>query len=108
MNCQDVELEAMRLAAREARERSRIGRENGYHLRHVSTRFGVLVQVEGTTMAYCTEAQAREYARTLPHRFPPEPPDYDERVRALEDQGLTRSDAQGVVDAEELTKAGAA
>lgn len=29
-----------------------------------------------------------------------EPEDYEERVRALEEQGLTRSDAQAVVDCE--------
>lgn len=29
---------------------------------------------------------------------------YERRVRALEDEGLTRSDAQGVVDAEDLAK----
>jgi hypothetical protein len=29
---------------------------------------------------------------------------YDNRVQALEDEGLTRSDAQGVVDAEDLKK----
>jgi hypothetical protein len=30
--------------------------------------------------------------------------EYDRRVEALEDEGLTRSDAQGVVDAEDLKK----
>jgi len=30
--------------------------------------------------------------------------EYDRRVEALEDEGLTRSDAQGVVDAENLKK----
>lgn len=35
---------------------------------------------------------------------PIEPPDYEARVQALEAQGLTRSDAQGVVDAEIMTE----
>jgi hypothetical protein len=30
--------------------------------------------------------------------------DWENRVRALEDEGLTRSDAQAVVDAEDLRK----
>jgi hypothetical protein len=33
--------------------------------------------------------------------------DYEKRVRELEDEGLTRSDAQGVVDAELMTAAAA-
>jgi len=35
----------------------------------------------------------------------PEPPDYEKRVQAYETQGMTRSDAQGTVDAEEMRKA---
>lgn len=35
--------------------------------------------------------------------FIPEPPDYEARVQALEAQGCTRSDAQGIVDAELMT-----
>ena len=31
--------------------------------------------------------------------------DYEKRVQAYEDKGLTRSDAQGAVDAEEMNKA---
>jgi hypothetical protein len=31
---------------------------------------------------------------------PPEPPDYDQRVRAYEAEGMTRSDAQSIVDLE--------
>lgn len=33
---------------------------------------------------------------------PPAPIDYETRVQALEDEGLTRSDAQGVIDAEDM------
>jgi hypothetical protein len=36
--------------------------------------------------------------------FAPPPVDYEARVQALEAEGLTRSDAQGVVDAEDLMK----
>ena len=34
----------------------------------------------------------------------PEWQEYERRVQSLEDEGLTRSDAQGVVDAEDLKK----
>lgn len=33
-------------------------------------------------------------------RFPIDPPGYAERVRELEEEGLTTSDAQGVADVE--------
>jgi hypothetical protein len=34
--------------------------------------------------------------------FAPPPVDYETRVQALENEGLTRSDAQAVVDAEDM------
>jgi hypothetical protein len=37
-------------------------------------------------------------------RLSPEWQEYERRVQSLEDEGLTRSDAQGVVDAEDLKK----
>ena len=36
-------------------------------------------------------------------RVPPEPDDYEARVTAYENKGCTRSDAQGIVDAELMT-----
>lgn len=35
----------------------------------------------------------------------PPPTDYEARVQALEAEGLTRSDAQGVIDAQDMTPA---
>lgn len=46
---------------------------------------------------YCCTCEAR---RHLVER----PASYENRVQALEAQGLTRSDAQGVVDAEDLQR----
>ena len=37
--------------------------------------------------------------------FAPPPVDYETRVQALENEGLTRSDAQGVIDAEDMRPA---
>ena len=43
------------------------------------------------------------FAKALaPWTPPPAPIDYEARVQALENEGLTRSDAQGVIDAEDM------
>lgn len=41
---------------------------------------------------------------TKDYRLPQEPADYNERVEAYEAQGVTRSDAQAIVDAELLNE----
>lgn len=42
------------------------------------------------------------FAKALAPWTPPPANDYEARVQALEDEGLTRSDAQGVVDAQDM------
>ena len=54
--------------------------------------------------ARCPTCNRAMPERKVPYEPLPEPPDYEARVSALEAQGLTRSDAQGVVDAEEMQR----